>query len=603
MARYLCMDTLRYILYDVHQVKTLLAYPRYAGFDTDAFDMLLTAAKDWADQDFYPVFKEMDEKPAFFTDGKVHTHPILKKIHTDAGANGWLGMYFDKEDGGVQLPHVMQSAINHILESANNHIPGYLGLTAGAAHLIATFGNEALKKTYIPPMLAGKWGGTMALTEPQAGSSLSDIVTTAIPHTDGYYHIQGQKIFISAGDHEAVDNIIHLTLARIEGAPAGTKGISLFVVPRFRPLEGGGVEPNDVIPVADFQKMGQRGYSTVHLVYGENHDCRGYLVGEPHHGLKYMFQLMNGARIDVGMTAASIATAAYYASLQYAGERPQGRRILNSGKKDVSEGQTLIKEHADVRRMLLWQKAIVEGSLSLVLECAKLADEAQSADEETAKASHLLLELLTPVAKTFPAEMGRLSVDQGLQVLGGYGFCMDFPLQQYLRDIRIMAIYEGTTGIQSIDLLSRKIPMEGGKALQLLKKCIEDSIGQAARYDSLRPYAERLHKYTGQVEQALAHLMTFAMKGDYEKYLADATIFMELFGRVVVGWQWLKMAVLAEESIQNKRADLPASFFEAKLKAMQFYYKYEMPKVSASLEVLLAEESLTLQVDGEDWLN
>jgi alkylation response protein AidB-like acyl-CoA dehydrogenase len=602
MARYLCMDTLRFLLFDVHQAETLLAYDHYHGFDKGAFDMLLDAAKVWADQDFYPYFKEMDEKPAFYAEGRVHTHPILKKIFADAGANGWLGMYFDKEDGGIQLPHVLQSSINHILESANNHIPGYLGLTAGAAHLIASFGSDALKKTYIPPMLAGQWGGTMALTEPQAGSSLSDITTAATPHTDGHYLIRGQKIFISAGDHEAADNIIHLTLARIEGAPAGTKGISLFVVPKFRLDENRAMVPNDVCAVGDFQKMGQRGYSTVHLVYGENHDCHGYLVGEPHQGLKYMFQLMNGARIDVGMTAASIATAAYYASLQYAGERPQGRKILNSGKKDVSEEQTLIIEHPDVRRMLLWQKAIVEGSLSLLLECAKLADEAQAADKDTARDSHLLLELLTPVAKTFPAEMGRMSVDQGLQVLGGYGFCMDFPLQQYLRDIRIMAIYEGTTGIQSLDLLSRKIPMDGGKAMQLLKDRMSKTINEAMQMDALKDYAGRLQTSVSDVERALAYLMGFAMQGDYEKYLADATVFMEMFGRTVVGWQWLKMACIGQVALQTKQAGYPPFFLEAKQKAMQCYYIYELPKVSSSLETLIAGVFLTLAEEGDDWL-
>ncbi len=262
-------------------------------------------------------------------------------------------------------------------------------MTSGSAHLIATFGNESLKKTFIPPMLAGKWGGTMALTEPQSGSSLSDIVTSATHIKDEVYKIKGQKIFISGGDHEAVDNFVHLTLARIEGAPAGTKGISLFAVPKFRPDKEYKLVYNDVFATADFQKMGQRGYSTVHLVYGEQNDCYGYLVGEPNQGLKYMFQMMNGARIDVGMTAASTATAAYYASLQYAKERPQGRKILNTGKKDATEGQTLIINHPDVRRMLMLQKAIVESSLSLLIECSMHSDIAHSESGQAKEKHHL----------------------------------------------------------------------------------------------------------------------------------------------------------------------------------------------------------------------
>ncbi len=600
MAKFMCMDTLRFLLFDVHQAESLMRYTRFTSFDRSSMDMLLIAAKDWADQDYFPYFKEMDETPAKYEGGKVRTHPILKKIFSDAGENGWLGMYFDSEDGGQQLPQLMQSALNHILEAANNHIPGYLGLTAGAAHLIATFGSEQLKKTYIPPMLAGKWGGTMALTEPQAGSSLSDIVTRAIPRNDGTFEIVGQKIFISAGDHEAVDNIIHLTLARIEGAPAGTKGISLFVVPKLRIDEAGNLTPNDVVAVNDFQKMGQRGYSTVHLVYGEQRQCVGYLVGEANHGLQYMFQLMNGARIDVGMTAASIATAAYYASLQYASERPQGRRIMNSGKKDVSENQTLIKEHPDVRRMLLNQKCIVEGSLSLILECARLVDEEHSSDPENARQCHLLLELLTPMAKTFPAEMGRQSVDMGLQVLGGYGFCMDFPLQQYLRDIRIMAIYEGTTGIQSLDLLSRKIPLEGGEALRLLQARMQETIHQVSESVFLRPYSSKLLQAMDHVQKALTHLMGFAMKGDYQMFLADATIFMDLLGRVVVGWQWLKITHAAEKQASGQSYN--AAFIVGKQKAMAFYFTYELPKTAACLETILSGEGLTIPVGEDDWL-
>ncbi len=593
MAKYMCMDTLKFLLFDVHRIQDLLKYERFADYDEASMNILLESAKSWADQDFYPYYKEMDEKPVYFKDDKVYSHPILKKIFKDAGENSWLGTYFDYDDGGMQMPHTLVNATNHILEAANNHVPGYLGLTSGAAHLIASFGTEALKQTFIPNMLAGKWGGTMALTEPQSGSSLTDIVTSAAPNEEGNYKISGQKIFISGGDHEAVENFVHLTLARIEGAPQGTKGISLFVVPKFRPESDGSNVYNDVKAVADFQKMGQRGYSTVHLVYGEQNDCTGYLVGEPNQGLKYMFQMMNGARIDVGMTAASTATAAYYASLQYARERPQGRKILNSGIKDATEGQTLIINHPDVRRMLLLQKAINEASLSLLLECSILSDLAHCEEGENKQNSHLLLELLTPVAKTYPSEMGRIAINNGLQILGGYGYCMDFPLQQYLRDIRIMAIYEGTTGIQSLDLLGRKIPAHNGKSLQLLMQNLMITIDNAKKFDSLVSYADKLTAAIGDVQKALEYLMPYAAQGDLENYLADASIFMEMASTLIIADQWLKMATKAEEALNNQKVDFEKSFYESKIHTMKFYFKYELPKTKANLTTIMNSDKLT----------
>lgn len=594
MAQYVSLDTLRFLLYDVHKVEKLLQYERFRDFDRNAFDMLLDSAKTWADQDFYPYLREMDEQPAYFKDGKVHTHPIVKKLFKEAGANGWLGMYFDTEDGGIQLPMTITNSVFHILEAANNHLPGYLGLTSGSAHLIASFGSDDLKKTYIPNMLSGKWAGTMALTEPQSGSSLSDITTTATPVSEGTYSIRGQKIFISGGDHEGVDNFIHLTLARIDGAPSGTKGISLFVVPQYRVQDDGQLIYNHVKAVADFQKMGQRGYSTVHLVYGEEDASYGYLIGEANQGLKHMFQMMNGARIDVGLSAASIATAAYYASLQYARERPQGRKLQNKGKKEATNEQTLIINHPDVRRMLLLQKAVVEGALSLLLECSLHVDIAGSDQSETGINSKLLSEILTPVAKTYPAEMGRIAVNNGLQVLGGYGFCTDFVLQQYARDIRIMAIYEGTTGIQSLDLLGRKIPMENGRALRLLSAQIMETISSASNHENLAPYANVLGKHLPRVQQALEYLLPFALQGDHEDYLADATIFMDLTSNIIIAHQWLKMALAAENALQSGDSTYTEDFYRSKVHTMKFYFKYELPKTSASLETLLNKDKLTI---------
>lgn len=587
------METLKFLLYDVHQYEELLKLDRFKDFDLDSSDIMIDTAKDWADKEFYPYYREMDEKPAYFDNGRVKSHPQIKNIMQQAGDNGWIGVCFDHQYGGMQMPFMLSNAINHILEAANNHIPGYIGLTAGSANLIASYGSQELKDKFIPNMMKGIWGGTMCLTEPQAGSSLSDITTSGVLQDDGSYKIKGQKIFISGGDHEGAENFVHLALVRIEGAPAGTKGISLFVIPRLRE-ENGEFVYNDVATAGDFQKMGQKGYSTVHLTFGENDDCIGHLVGEQNKGLKYMFQMMNGARIDVGMTAASTATAAYYASLQYAKERPQGRRLESGGRKNVDAEQTYIINHADVRRMLLLQKSITEGALSLLLESAKYEDLMHGDDKEERENNHLLLEFLTPIAKTYPSEKGKTSIDNGLQILGGYGFCSDFVLQQYYRDIRIMSLYEGTTGIQSLDLLGRKVTMQNGKALQLLMGKISEVTEEALTYDELKPYAQQLNKSLTSVQGALGRLIPIAMSGEYELFLADANIFMEMASNVVIAYQWLKMATKAKQNLVTGKLTYDVEFYENKIHTMKFYYKYELPKVKSCYDTLMNEETLTI---------
>lgn len=587
MTQYIDLPFLKFLLSDVHRLDELLKTDRYSEHEKESLELFLDSVKDLADREYYPHFQEMDEQPVRFENGKIHVHPAVGKAMKTGGEMGLMSGIFDFAEGGLQMPSMVHTAAHTILEAANNHLPGYLGLTLGAAELIVHFGNEKLKETYVPKMLGGEWGGTMCLTEPQAGSSLSDITTTARPGPDGSHRIKGQKIFISGGDHEYCENFVHLVLARIEGAPVGTKGISLFVVPKNRIGVDGSLAGNDVTTAGDFQKMGQRGYCTTHLIFGEADDCQGFLVGEPHRGLKYMFQMMNGARIAVGRGAAAIATAAYHASLAYARERPQGRRILNSGEKNLAEGQTLIIKHPDVRRMILLQKTISEGSLSLILQAAEYHDRIASAsnDEEREK-YNLLLELLTPVVKTYPSEMGRRSVDNGLQVLGGYGFCSEYVLQQYLRDIRIFSIYEGTTGIQSLDLLSRKMTLQNGKAVQLLMKEIMDTIETSCEHEGLKPYGVKLADQLQVVKDVMKFLTVFAARGEHERFLSDATVFMELFGIVVVGWQWLKIGVASV----GKGSD-------SEIHALKFYFKYEIPKVKSLAETLMNDEVLTL-ADG-----
>ncbi len=352
--------------------------------------------------------------------------------------------------------------------------------------------------------------------------------------------------------------------------------------------------------VADFQKMGQKGYCTTHLFFGDKESCTGWLVGEPNQGLKYMFLMMNGARIAVGRGAAAIATGAYHASLAYAKERPQGRELQRTGKKDASQEQTLIINHPDVRRMLLLQKVITEGALSLVFLTSRYQDLSQSLPDAEGRSKYkMLLEILTPVVKTYPSEMGIVSVNNGVQILGGYGFCSDYILQQYLRDIRISAIYEGTTGIQSQDLLGRKITMENGKALQLLSEEIKNSIKESMSHDVLKPLAEKLGAKLELTQKVIQSLMGYAMKGDYQRFLADATPFMEFFSTIVIAWQWLEIGREAQQALVTGSGNFSTEFYENKLHAMQFYFRYELPKTSGLAELLMDKQALTLKTEKE----
>jgi butyryl-CoA dehydrogenase len=598
--KYVDIDTLKYLLYDVHELEKLLKRERFVDHDKESLDMFLDSSKDFADRELFPYFKEMDENPAFHKDGQVYVHKQVETMMKKGGELGFISSSFDYEVGGLQIPLMASTASSYILDAANNHLPGYAGLTQGAAELIIHFAKKDLLDKYVPDMLAGNWGGTMCLTEPQAGSSLSDIVTKATPNENGYYNISGQKIFISAGDNQYLDNIVHLVLARVEGAPKGTKGISLFIVPKNRKLDDGSLEPNDVTSVADFQKMGQKGYCTTHLGFGDKEDCRGWLVGEENNGLSCMFVMMNAARIGVGRAASAIASAAYYASLQYANERPQGRKLSSDGKKNVEESQSLIIEHPDVRRMLLLQKAVVEGSMSLVLLAAKYYDIESTAQSKEEKIKYnTLLEMIIPVVKTYPSDAGAYSVNNGLQVLGGYGFCSDFILQQYYRDIRISAIYEGTTGIQSQDLLGRKITMNNGEGLKLLLEEIIKTITKASNYPELKEYCDSLSKKIKLSEKILQTLMPYALKGDFEKYLADASIFMEFFSLVIVGWNWLEIAANSQEALKNGDKKYSEIFYKSKIETMKYFFEYELPKTVSHSEIIMNPSSVTIKKEGE----
>jgi alkylation response protein AidB-like acyl-CoA dehydrogenase len=585
---------LRFLLYDVFDAEAIARLRYFEEHNRDVFDLILDTALKMARDKLLPCFRDMDQNPPRLEQGEVKVHQSVRSIMAEWGEGGWIAASLPYEHGGQQLPSVVTLACNYVFSAANFSSTGFPLLTAGAAHLILTYGAEDLKETYVPHMLAGTWQGTMALTEPHAGSSLSDITTRAEPTDHGYYRMRGQKIFISAGDHDGVDNVVHMMLAKIPGGPPGAKGISLFLVPKKRVADDGSLEPNDVAAISVYHKMGYRGCPITQLSIGDGNDCRGYLVGEPHRGLSYMFQMMNEARLGVGMQATSIASAAYYAALEYAKERPQGRKLAS---KDPSLPQVPIVEHPDVKRMLLFQRAVSEGSLSLILQCARYADLMRSEDTLQAEKAGLLLDLLTPVAKSYPSEMGILSVSQGLQVLGGYGYCDEYPLEQHLRDSRIHPIHEGTTGIQAQDLLGRKVVMKNGRAMSLFLAELDATMQAASVYPALEPYGRRLKDACNTLQTVTMALVKVALKGEIERFLADATLYLEFFGIVAVAWQWLLQGVAAAKAMQGNASDADLSFCRGKIVTLQYFFHYELPKIQGLAARLVETDGLTAEID------
>lgn len=594
--KFISERNIQFLLYEVFDIESLTRYEYYQDHNRKTFDMVLREALRLSKELLFPIFEEMDRKPPELVNGIVKVHPDVKKILNEFGNGGWITSGMPYEYDGEQLPLLLNTACGLIIAAANYSISAYLTLTAGSARLIHSFGSKELADTYTPKMCAGLWQGTMALTEPEAGSSLADITTTAEPTDGGYYLIKGQKIFISAGDHDGAENIIHLMLVKIKGSPAGVKGISLFVVPKLRPEEDGKLVSNDIATSGIYHKLGYRGCPIVQLSMGDKGDCRGWLVGEPHKGLAYMFQMMNEARLNVGMGATAKATAAYYAALEYAKTRRQGRKLT---EKDPAKPPVLIIEHADVKRMLLFQRSIIEGSLSLLMQCSQYVDIMNSLSDDRKENCHLILELLTPIAKTYPAEMGILSISQGLQCLGGSGYCDDYPLEQYYRDIRIDPIHEGTTGIQGMDLLGRKVIMKNGKAFKLFFSELEKTISAAKEYAELNGFAQQLNDASLQLQQVTQNLLYIAETQGNEHFLADATLYLEYFSTIAIAWQWLLQGVAVQKALNKGAKKKDTDYYRGKMMTLKYFFSYELPKTLALANRLMEGDGLTVEMTTE----
>jgi butyryl-CoA dehydrogenase len=572
-------------LYEVLDTEGLCALPAFSDHSRETFELVLDNVRRFAREVLFPTYRLMDAEPPCFRDGRVHVHPLMRRLYPKMVELGLLTATRPPEVGGHQLPITVASVASAYLMAGNLSVYGYVGLTLGAAHLLEVFGTPWLREQFMTRLYRGEWTGTMALTEPQAGSSLADVKTRATPAPDGSFRISGTKVFISGGDQDFTENVVHLALARIDGAPPGTRGISLFAVPSRRP-EGGRLVDNDVQVAGIIHKIGWKGLPSLILNYGEAGDCRGWLVGPENRGLACMFQMMNEARIMVGLNGVATASVAYHEALAYARGRPQGRPAW---AKDMAQPQTPIIEHADVRRMLLRQKAIVEGGLSLLTAAARQADLAAHAPEEAARRrAGLLLDLLTPMAKTFPAERGYEANALALQVHGGYGYSSEYLPEAWLRDQKLNSIHEGTTGIQGMDLLGRKVVAAGGEALRLFAEEVAGTVARARRAGVAAGWCEAMERAMEAVGELTMALGAMGMAGEVEQMLRHSADYMELFSIVAVAWRWLDQAAAAREGLA--RGGQEREFYEGKLCAAQYWFATEVPRVQHLVELCRSGE-------------
>lgn len=589
--------TLDFLLYQWLDAESLNRRERFADHSRETFDAVFDTCERIAREKYAPFNRTVDAQEPHFDGEKV----ILPQATHDAqkayAASGMLSAAQDYEVGGMQLPYTVEAAANAFFAMASVSIGSGM-LTTGNANLLMVHGTDAQKDVFAKNEFSGRFSGTMCLSEPQAGSSLSDVITRAVPDGAGFetdplgprYRLKGNKMWISAGEHELTENIIHLVLAKIPGPDGklipGTRGISLFIVPKKLVDPAGqltGVR-NDVALAGLNHKLGWRGTTNTLLNFGEGKypvngeaGAIGYLVGKPHEGLRCMFHMMNEARIGVGTAATMLGMAGYYASLDYARNRPQGRPV-GPGGKDAAQPQIRIIEHADVKRMLLAQKAYCEGALALELYCARLVDEHHTGEPQAADDARLLLEVLTPIAKSWPSEWCLEANSLAIQVHGGYGYTRDFPVEQYWRDNRLNMIHEGTHGIQAMDLLGRKVLMEGGRGLQLLGARINATVEKAAQVPELATHAHALGKALQRVGRATQAAWASGKAGEA---LANAVPYMQGFGHTVLAWVWLDVALaaLAVDSAKSLAATV------GRLAATRYFYHYELPKIEAWLRV------------------
>ncbi|HON62605.1 MAG TPA: acyl-CoA dehydrogenase [Deltaproteobacteria bacterium] len=610
----------QFILYEMLNVEKLCGYEKYADFSQDMFDMILTEAQKIAVEEILPTLADGDKVGCTLVDGKVSVPESYHRAFRLFREGGWIGMSFPPEEGGQGLPEsVKTAAIDWFYH--NFAFVAYPFATEGAAHLIMTYGTEEQKRKYMDKMVQGIWGGTMALTEPNAGSDLGNMSTKAIRQPDGTFRIQGTKIFITGGDHDLVENIVHPVLARIEGDPAGTKGISIFLVPKYLVNEDGSLGKRNDYEIANIEhKMGIKGSATCLINFGDHGECYAELLGEERQGMKIMFQMMNEARLAVGMQGLASASIAYLHALQYTKERLQGSSLMEF--KNPEAPRVPIIQHPDVRRMLLWMKSSVDSLRALAYFTAYCFDMEKVVQDEAEKDKWLgYAEILTPIVKAYSSDIGFRVTETAMQCYGGYGFCCEYPIEQFLRDEKIASIYEGANGIQALDLIGRKLGMKKGAYFMNLLSEMNNTIAKYKDLNGVKDFAGDVQNAVNKMAEMGLYLATCGKQGKFLVPINNAYPFLMMMGKVVSGWFLLWEAGVAQQKLnelakaqgvdqgdaaawaQFVKGNKNAAFYTGKIYSAKFFAKNVLPEVDAAATAIKNEDMSILEIPEESFVS
>ncbi|MGD9365790.1 MAG: acyl-CoA dehydrogenase [Desulfobacteraceae bacterium] len=587
-----------FVLFEQLNVEELCENEQFEEFNRKTIEMVVSEARNLAVKEIYPTQQEGDSG-CHFENGVVTVPECYKRPWEMYLEGEWLALTEDPDFGGQGMPRIVAMAANDYLVGANYAFAMYAGLTHGAALLVEAFGTDDIKQRFLKNMFTGKWTGTMLLTEPEAGSDVGRLTTTAVKNDDGTYSISGSKIFISSGEHDLSENIIHPVLARIEGAPKGTKGISLFLVPKIWVNEDGSLgQFNDVVCTGIEEKMGIHGNATCSLTLGGKGQCRGYLLGEENKGMRAMFLMMNEARLLVGLQAMTCASNSYLNALNYARERVQGRNLLQMMEPDAPA--VPIIQHPDVRRMLVTMKSYVEGMRSLLYYICNLTDKRNTAaDEEEKLRLQGMIDLLIPICKGYVSDRASDVCNLGMQVYGGYGYIKEYPQEQLVRDCRITQIYEGTNGIQAMDLLGRKLGLNQGKPIMDLMGEVQATLRQAKETAALKPLADSLEQALNRLAEVAMHLGATAMSPQVMNAFAFAHPFMEASGDVVNAWMLLWRGVVAAAKLESGAKKKDESFYQGQIKSAEFFINCILPITMGKMEAIMANSGAAVEIDDK----
>lgn len=566
-----------FVLYEQMETDKLAKEKKFAGLNKKVFDMLITEARNFAVKELLPTREDGDRIGVRFDKGQVFVPESFHRAYKLLLEGEWTSMMEDPEVGGQGMPHIVSRAVVEYLTGANGALCGYAFMGHGTGKMIELYGTKAQKDLYLKNLYTAKWGGTMLLTEPNAGSDVGALTTTAVKNDDGTYSINGNKIFITNGEHDLAENIIHPVLARVEGGPPGTKGISIFIVPKIWVNDDGSLgQPNDVVCTGVEEKMGIHGSATCSIALGGKGKCRGYLLGEENMGMKIMFNMMNEARLDVGFQGLTASSSAYLYALNYARERLQGRDL--SAGKDQSAPQVPIIRHPDVRRMLLWMKAHVEGMRSLVYYICKLFDQIECTDNPQVKQQcNDMAELLTPIIKAYFSERGYQACIEAIQVYGGYGYTREYPVEMIARDCKIASLYEGTNGIQAMDLLGRKLGLQGGQVFMQFIADMQKVATKAKDTEGLATLADGFSAAVNRLGEVALKIGQTAMSAEFKTAFAYAHPFLEVTGDVMMAWMLLWRAQIAATKLAAGASKKDIPFYEGQLKSAEYFINAILP--------------------------